>query len=431
MIVNDTCPGCVDPNKGQFASYSMGIGGPADNFVPPISYWAQPHPHGGGANTYDIPAGVGTSAGTITGLKPGGGGYVFMMQTHHWGSWVYEIADVDAGSGNITFGAGGFQEARGGSGGCGTGSFYLSHRRELLDAPSEWYLDESASKLYTAVAQGGTPPATLFAPTVSVLFRFEGTQSAPVKNSRVSSLTLRHAAPTYMANYSVGSGGDYSVHRNGAVTMTGTENCTVDHNLFDGVGGNGVWLHAYNRHALVSANEMRNIGENGVGLTGEAVWVDGTGGNQPRHNQISGNLINHLGLYTKQVRISDCAQSNLHNNLNSGPPAGVCSVLGGVLSEPDRSECFLARPKSSIQHVPTPSNRCWAAVIALYWIPVLVLMLGWVPWSVGTTTLVVTRSFARISFSKACLRPLTTGVSALLCVCLFSVIVRSVNDVII
>ena len=78
---------------------------------------------------------------------------------------------------------------------------------------------------------------------------------------------------------------------------------TVDHNLFDGVGGNGVWLHAYNRKAMVSGNEMRNIGtqtprifcsalcpcfltesavpsygpgENGVGFTGETEWVDGT-----------------------------------------------------------------------------------------------------------------------------------------------------------
>ena len=34
----------------------------------------------------------------------------------------------------------------------------------------------------------------------------------------------------------------------------------MDHNLFDGVGGNGVWLHAYNRKAMVSGNEMRNIG---------------------------------------------------------------------------------------------------------------------------------------------------------------------------
>ena len=47
-----------------------------------------------------------------------------------------------------------------------------------------------------------------------------------VKNVRVSSLTLRHAAPTYMANYSVGSGGDYAVHRGGAVSLIGTENVT-------------------------------------------------------------------------------------------------------------------------------------------------------------------------------------------------------------
>ena len=47
----------------------MGVGGPANNFVPAISYWAQPKPHGGGANTYDIPEGVETS--TDTGLTPG------------------------------------------------------------------------------------------------------------------------------------------------------------------------------------------------------------------------------------------------------------------------------------------------------------------------------------------------------------------------
>ena len=87
---------------------------------------------------------------------------------------------------------------------------------------------------------------------------------------------------------------------------------TVDHNLFDGVGGNGVWLHAYNRKAMVSGNEMRNIGtqtrtfrselcpcfltesavlsygsgENGVGFTGETEWVDGTV--RPQHPFSSG-----------------------------------------------------------------------------------------------------------------------------------------------
>lgn len=213
VIVNDTCPGCVDKSKGQFSSYSMGVGGPADNFVPAMSYWAQPHPHGGGANTYDIPNGVGVSSSIAqeAGLKESGGGYVFMMQTHHWGSWVYEIASVASnGTGqDILFGVGGFQEARGGSGGCGTGSFYVSHRKELLDAPNEWYLDEAEGQLYMAVEPGGTPPASLFAPQVEELFKLDGTQEAPVKDVRISSLTLRHAAPTYMANYSVGSGGDY------------------------------------------------------------------------------------------------------------------------------------------------------------------------------------------------------------------------------
>ena len=33
VIVNDTCAGCTDKSKGYFGSYSMGVGGPADNFV--------------------------------------------------------------------------------------------------------------------------------------------------------------------------------------------------------------------------------------------------------------------------------------------------------------------------------------------------------------------------------------------------------------
>ena len=103
----------------------------------------------------------------------------------------------------------------------------------------------------------------------------------------------------------------------------GTENCTIDHNLFDAVGGNGVFLTDYNRHALITANgkskftkalsavacdlwvffdrlrvsiEMRHIGENGVAMRGSTEWVDGRGGNQPRFNTIDGNLIHHLGL---------------------------------------------------------------------------------------------------------------------------------------
>jgi len=289
--------------KGYFGSYSMGVGGPANNFVPAISYWAQPKPHGGGASTYTIPSGV-LMPGSAKSPSPlanssGDGGFAFMMQTHSWGSWVYEVASLQQTGPNTTigFGAGGFQEARGGK---GTGSFYLSHRKELLDAENEWFLDKKADMLYFGVTQGGTPPAALFASQVDQLFRLSGTQEKPVKDVRISSLTLKHTQPTYMANHSVGSGGDYAVHRGAAITLIGTENVTIDHNLLDGLGGNGVWLHSYNRKALIAGNEMRNMGDNGVGFTGETVWVDGTGGNQPRFNEVSGNLIHHVGIYTKQ-----------------------------------------------------------------------------------------------------------------------------------
>eukprot|EP01048_Picozoa_sp_COSAG05_P004245 COSAG05_NODE_222_length_13641_cov_73.452001_3_plen_94_part_00 len=61
-----------------------------------------------------------------------------------------------------------------------------------------------------------------------------------------------------------------------------------------------MWLTDYNRGALISANEIRHVGDNGIGMTGTSDWVDGRGGNQPRFNTIEGNLIHHVGLYTKQ-----------------------------------------------------------------------------------------------------------------------------------
>jgi hypothetical protein len=171
------------------------------------------------------------------------------------------------------------------------------------------------------------PPATLIAPVTKQLFSLEGSQTAPVSRVRLSALTFKHAAPTYMDDYAVGSGGDYSLYQGGVVHMNGTTNSTIDHCLFDAVGGNGIFLTDFNRHALISANEMRHIGENGVAMRGSTDWVDGRGGNQPRFNEISGNMIHHLGLYTKQScaifsavscqnTISESASSIRHEDLS-------------------------------------------------------------------------------------------------------------------
>ena len=73
---------------GMFDQYAVGVGGPADNFKPAVSYWAQKSPRGGGASTYTIPSGmvVGkptSSKGAPPTLAAGGkDGFVFMMHTH-------------------------------------------------------------------------------------------------------------------------------------------------------------------------------------------------------------------------------------------------------------------------------------------------------------------------------------------------------------
>ena len=238
------------------------------------------------------------------------GGFTFMMQPGSWGSWVFTIDGIEhnatSGVNSVRFGAGGFQEARGTGGPTkGGGGFYCSHRRELLDSVGEFYHDNVSNVLYLAVASPASSdsslPGLLFVPQVAQLFRVEGSQVDPVVAVRVGGVTIAHARPTYMSPYTVPSGGDYSVHRGGAIHLNGTANSTVDACLFDRVGGNAIWLTDFNRFARIAGNHIRFPGENGVGLTGSTVWVDGTGGNQPRRNTIEGNLIHHVGLYTKQA----------------------------------------------------------------------------------------------------------------------------------
>lgn len=162
-----------------------------------------------------------------------------------------------------------FQEARGtGSPTKGGGQFYVSHRKELLDVPGEFWHDVETNTMYLVIAGNDTAdgagvgvgagadassssppsplqsvaapagPAYLVVPQVSQLFAAVGTQDTPVAGVRITSVTLQHVAPTYMHPYTVPSGGDYSVHRGGAVHLNGTVNCSFDHNLLDRIGGN-------------------------------------------------------------------------------------------------------------------------------------------------------------------------------------------------
>ena len=170
-----------------------------------------------------------------------------------------------------------------------------------MERPGEWHHDHKEGFLYVGVAPGTSSPGdkygTLYGPTAQTIFSVQGSQQNPVVGFRASSLIFQHVAPAYLEPYAVPSGGDYTVHKGGAVLLNGTAHATVDHCLFDGLGGNGVFMNDYTRNASVVANEFRDLGEAAVLMSGSTEWVDGTGGNQPRFNTVAGNYIHNVGLY--------------------------------------------------------------------------------------------------------------------------------------
>ena len=321
-----------------FASYSTGVGGPATGYDPPISYWAQLHPCGGGGVTRKLPSGFvfANNAGEHAGISLSSGGpdgYAFVKQTGNWGSWVFAI-DRTSQSPNgthttVAFGVGGFQEARGGR--TGNGVMFLSHRCELLDVANEWCVGKDGS-LYLATMNNTAPPKTIIIPAVDEIFRLQGSASRPVNSTHVTNLILRHTAPTYMKPSLVPSGGDYAVRKVGAIHLNGTTNCSVAGNLLDRVGGNAVWLSDYNRYAQVADNHIAHPGENGIGLVGKTTWVDGRDGNQPRFNTVARNTIHHVGLYTKQscaVFVALACQNNITSNVLFASPRALVNINDG------------------------------------------------------------------------------------------------------
>ena len=81
------------------------------------------------------------------------------------------------------------------------GNYFISHRRELLDAAGEWRHDAEAGCLHLGVdaASGATlPPTTLCAPIAQTVFSVQGTQADPVTNFRLSGVVVRNVAPAFL-----------------------------------------------------------------------------------------------------------------------------------------------------------------------------------------------------------------------------------------
>ena len=123
-----------------------------------------------------------------------------------WASRMYLLDgdsitwDAAAQAADVRFVAGGFQDARGSD---DAGNFYIENVMEELDAPSEWFYNETTRQLFLFYnASAGTPPPTdgslaAIAGGASALITVAATQAAPLVGLTLRGLGFRDTAYVY------------------------------------------------------------------------------------------------------------------------------------------------------------------------------------------------------------------------------------------
>jgi len=317
-------------NGTVFPNYQLGVGGGASVFNPPRNFWNTASPPAG--NNYAVPRGLTVKPGAVPRLSNWSNPSTGFVHTYHsgfWGSWVFEIASASSSNDTIMFGRGGFQEARGSGSG---GPFYVSNIFEELDSPNEWFLDKPTRTLY--FMPNGTMPNVFVASQIPCLISVSGSGIGnPARNIIIQGLTLTQTTHTFMRDYTVPSGGDWSVHRGATIYLTNTQNVTVAHNLLTQLGSNGIALIDYNDATVITSNELAWLGDSGIVLVGSTNGIDGFSvASQPANTLIQSNLIREIGIYVKQsapLLISVSRSVSVIGNLMFNMPRAGVNINDG------------------------------------------------------------------------------------------------------
>ena len=362
------------PNSRYFPQFQIGVEGTVSDFDPPHSYWALKAPPGGGGSTYVKPRGFkwnrNFSPRAANWSNPTTG-RVFTFHGRGWGSWQYAIAAVHPENETVVFGAGGWQEARGDGGG---GLMYVHNILEELDDVNEWFVDERARMLY--FMSNGTAPSSIIASQVPCVLSVQGSQQSPVVGVTISGLTFAHTANHFLRSYEAPSGGDYSIHRGGAVFLQGTQDTTVIGNSFEHLGGNALVVSNWNLNATVTLNQFQWLGESAIILIGRSDGIDGVSSrDQPTYTHVEGNLVRDFSVYVKQgdaifealSRSSTWAGNLAYNsprsifNKNDGFAGGL-NIYQNLLFNANKETSDHGPINVSREQLPTRAVRCTARV---------------------------------------------------------------------
>ena len=373
--------------------FTYGVGGwSCGRYTPAGGFWCSNQSSGGGSgwelmvpgaplfpvaleldsSVWGGKAGVLTQAGVPDPTKwKSKSGAVIETWTNGWSTTFWEVTDIQGEpGGNSTFvfgGAGGQQTGRGfhidppsdgpNHGPINTeGGWKIENAMELLDADEEFFFDPATKMLYlkpnttSATASNGEaapPSAGWVVPQLKQLVRVVGSSLGPqsgapgagtgaVTGVKLLGVGFRDSAYTYMDEWGIPSGGDWALHRGGALFVEDAVGVVVDKCEFTLLDGNALFLSGRTRNVTISNSSFSYIGDNAMAAWGytdaltassprdrlpEGTGIDGRAGRQPRYTRVLSNIVREIGLNERQ---SSACTSNT-------PATLLCCLLRGRL----------------------------------------------------------------------------------------------------
>ena len=213
------------------------------------------------------------------------------------------------GTPSLKLASGGQQTAQQGRDSISGNRYFVENVFEELDRPGEWYYNASTRTLFLVpppqLAAAGAAAAATVEVTAAVHSRVIQLRGASptsfAHDIALRGLTVGHSAPTYTADYEMPSGGDWSIHRGGALFLDGTEDVTIDGVTVAQAGGNGIFLSNHCARTALTDNTVAGCGDSAIVLLGSTDLMNGTAPTFPTRTTVAGNLCHDVGLYGKQT----------------------------------------------------------------------------------------------------------------------------------
>ena len=199
---------------------------------------------------------------------------------------------------------GGWQTGQQGPSTIGRNSYYVSNIEEELDAPGEFFLRDDGTLTLIPPSGGASDPSavTIVAALRPRVIQLRGASPTEFAHDiTLRGLTIKHSQPTYLESYEIPSGGDWAIHRGGAVFLDGTEDVILDSLLIEQPGGNGIFLSNHAWRTAVTNNVINGTGDSAIVLVGSTELMNGTRNTYPAYTNVTGNVAYNMGFYGKQV----------------------------------------------------------------------------------------------------------------------------------